>query len=1159
MLPRIYQRFFLRVARRKRWSTRRAPVYSLALPLVSAVLLVCWSRLESTSASRSPVVFPGEQISIRGFERNGPQEPVPTLELGKTIMRSLAGGETHVYQATLIAGQYLHITVNQRGIDVVLRLASPDQKGLVEMDSPNIRQGQEAIAVTAEQSGDYRLEIVSTSKNVPSGQYEVTVDALRTPTKEDQEWMAAQTAYAAGRQARSQGTPTAREIALTHFAEAQARWRAAGDIRKEAHALAQRAFLYSQLGQPQKALQHFQQALALHQSHKLQVEEPAVLNAIAVAYTDLGEPLKSLEYYDQALKGWRELNDVYGEALTLSNQGLAYALLGEPKRAIDLYQQALVVWRRLQNRQQEAFTVHNIGGVYEVSGEWQKSLESYQQALGLYKEAGNRAGEARILNNIGITQRKLGEPVKAIENHERSIAISRSTGDRLQLAIALINSSLAYARLNDSQKAFAQLNEALPLLRATGNRLWEGIALQTVGDLQATASDHRQALASYEQALKLQRAVGNRYLEAIALDGIGAAYTALEEPQKAIEQHGQSLKLVLELGDRRGEARARYGLARAHRALGAYDAARQEVEAAIARVEVIRAEVGSQQLRSSFLATVQPYYELLIDLSMQLHVARPAEGFDALALQASERARARSLLDLLAESSADLRQGIDAGLLIREREIRQQLNAKAERLTQNNTPTQRAALQRELSQLETDYETAQAEIRKTSPRYAAITQPQPFDVRVLQAQTLDADTLLLAYALGEERSYLWAVTQTSLTAYQLPPRAEIEAAARRVNHLLTARAQRLGPETALQRSTRIAAADAELPAAAQALSQMTLAPAAAQLGDKRLLIVADGALQYVPFAMLPDPAALSPSASPRRPVAPSPVPLVVRHEIVTLPSASTLAVMRRELAGRAPAPKQLAVFADPVFDDDDERAKTKAARPGGALNKPGGEVVAAAEAGRSIVHEEKPATSESGTASGGLLIQRLPYTRQEADRILAIAPGGANLKATDFRASRALATGAELSQYRYLHFATHGLLDTERPGLSALVLSLVDEHGRAQDGFLRAHDIYNLRLPAELIVLSACQTGLGKEIRGEGLVGLTRGFMYAGAARVIVSLWNVNDRATADLMAKLYQRMLKGGERPAAALRAAQVEMWRQRQWQAPYYWAAFVLQGEWK
>jgi CHAT domain-containing protein len=266
--------------------------------------------------------------------------------------------------------------------------------------------------------------------------------------------------------------------------------------------------------------------------------------------------------------------------------------------------------------------------------------------------------------------------------------------------------------------------------------------------------------------------------------------------------------------------------------------------------------------------------------------------------------------------------------------------------------------------------------------------------------------------------------------------------------------------------------------------------------------------------------------------------LIVVNEIMSLPSASAIAVQRKGLQGRKPAANAVAVIADPVFSSNDQRLKSNA-RTDRVANT------------RIIEH--------LADDSGKLVIRRLPFTRQEAEQILAVSPRASNLKAVDFKANRGTATGAELSKFRYVHFATHGYLDSERPDLSAVVLSLVDEQGNPQDGFLRALEIYNLNLPAELVVLSACQTGLGKEIKGEGLVGLTRGFMYAGARRVVVSLWNVNDKATAELMTKFYTKMLKQGERPAAALRAAQVEMWKQKQWQSPYYWAAFTMQGEWR
>jgi len=167
--------------------------------------------------------------------------------------------------------------------------------------------------------------------------------------------------------------------------------------------------------------------------------------------------------------------------------------------------------------------------------------------------------------------------------------------------------------------------------------------------------------------------------------------------------------------------------------------------------------------------------------------------------------------------------------------------------------------------------------------------------------------------------------------------------------------------------------------------------------------------------------------------------------------------------------------------------------------------------------------------------------------------------ALDFEASRTVATSPALAKYRIVHFATHGILNNKHPELSGLVLSLVNKEGRAQDGFLKLQDIYNLKLPVDLVVLSGCQTGLGEQVDGEGLISLTRGFMYAGATRVVASLWNVSDMATASLMAEFYSAMEKDGMRPAAALRAAQIKMWKEKQWSSPYYWAAFQIQGEWQ
>jgi len=279
-------------------------------------------------------------------------------------------------------------------------------------------------------------------------------------------------------------------------------------------------------------------------------------------------------------------------------------------------------------------------------------------------------------------------------------------------------------------------------------------------------------------------------------------------------------------------------------------------------------------------------------------------------------------------------------------------------------------------------------------------------------------------------------------------------------------------------------------------------------------------------------------------------PLIVEHEIVSLPSASTLAVLRRETAGRKRATKAVAVLADPVFASDDTRVE----------NGLGHRATTSGAQGTEPSRDVERSGNELGVTGADLRFPRLLGTRREAEAVLALVPEGERKRALDFEASRATATSAELGQYRSVLFATHALLNNSHPELSGIVLSLVDEQGQAQDGFLRLHEIYNLKLSADLVVLSACQTGLGKEIKGEGLVGLTRGFMYAGAPRVVASLRKVDDKATSELMKLFYQGMLGGKRlRPAEALRAAQIAMWKQKQWRAPYYWAAFVLQGEWR
>jgi CHAT domain-containing protein len=445
-------------------------------------------------------------------------------------------------------------------------------------------------------------------------------------------------------------------------------------------------------------------------------------------------------------------------------------------------------------------------------------------------------------------------------------------------------------------------------------------------------------------------------------------------------------------------------------------------------------------------------------------------------------------------------------------------------LSGKHSATEAAAAERELTTLTSDLEQIQSRIREASPQYAALKQPQPLGLTEIQTKVMDDSTVLLEYALGSEKSYLWAVTPSSIEVFDLPPRAEVEATARRMYELATARNHSLPKETPAARATRLRRADeAFLPAAAKA-ANILLAPVGSRIQNKRLLIVAEGVLQYLPFAALPELGTAN--------------PLIANHEIVTAPSASVIAVLRQETSRREPAEKEVAIFADPVFSGSDPRIARQR------------DIMVRTAAGRD---------NRSDPEAGGQDLVRLRFSRIEADEITRLAPAGAVRMALDFDANRDAVLDSDLGRYRIVHFATHSLLNNEHPELSSIVLSLFDANGRPQNGYLRLYDVYNLRLNAELVVLSACRTALGGEIKGEGLIGLTRGFLYAGSPRVAASLWEVDDRTTAELMKRFYEGMLGRGETPAAALRAAQLGFWSTTGWEAPYYWAAFTLEGEWR
>ncbi|MBD0373109.1 MAG: CHAT domain-containing protein [Pyrinomonadaceae bacterium] len=1122
---------------------------------------------------------------------NAADSAVLALEPDKPIERELSGGESHAYQFTLAAGQYARVDVIQRRINLSLSALDYEGKKIVEADMFGIGE-TEWIALVSEASASttYRLVVRSTDKTAPKGGYEIKVQEMRAANGQDKNLIAAERLVAEGILIGRQTTADAPQKAIEKYQQSIPLCQAAKNPAWEATALYLISYTYITLGDKQKALDFANQALPISQlaakqpdkdqrSVGLKVEANA-LETMGQIYIEFGDKKKALDLFNQALPLRREVGDRVGEVSTLNNIGMSYGYMGDWSKALDFFDQARTIVRELGDQRKEASLLNNMCVIRSDLGEYRKALGLCEQALSIRRSLNDRQSEATVLNNMGNSYANLGEYQKALDLYMQALMIHKSGNNPQNLGIALSNVGWLYATLGEHQKAIDFYNEALSIFRAAGDQYREANVLGNIAATYADMKDFRKALEINQQVLVLRRAVNNRAGEAITLNNIAGCYSNLGDKQKALDYYNQSLaihravgdprhlsttlrnigalykdmgdiqkalaffneglQMTRATGDRNNEAGILAHIARLERDRGNLTEARKIIEEALAAVESLRINIKSQALRASFFASVRSYQELNIDLLMRLNKQRPSEGFDAAALQASERARARSLLELLTEAGAEIRQGVEASLLERERALRQSISDKADRQTRllsgKYTPEQAAAAAKEIDALMTEYEQVQAQIRQTSPRYAALTRPTPLSLKEIQTDVLDGETLLLEYSLGEEKSFMWAVTQGSIQSFELPKRAEIESAARHVYELLTARNQTVANETPEQRRTRIEQAEAEYPKASLALSRMLLGPVAAELKNRRLVIVGDGLLQYTAFAALPAPDARTDTPA---------TPLIAEREIVTLPSASVLAVLRREAAGRKRADKTLAVFADPVFDKDDPRIKLLGKGPGAA----------AAVAANSPMDVVKRSASESGLQD----FVRLRFSRQEADQIVRLAGSAQKLEAVDFEANRAVVTSPELARYQIVHFATHGLINNQHPELSGVVLSLVDQEGRPQNGFLRLYDIYNLKLGADLVVVSACQTALGKDIKGEGLVGLTRGFMYAGVPRVVASLWQIDDRATAELMRRFYEGMLGKGLRPSAALSAAQASMAKDKRWQSPYYWAAFTLQGEWK
>jgi CHAT domain-containing protein len=1116
------------------------------------------------------------ELFVSGRASDASTESVYQLKANTSDSQEISRGAARIYEINLHTNDYLRIVMNKGDLNLKATLRAADGLKLNEFVSR--RYGPLRISFIAPATGLYRLELLSLETDASARHYDLRVKTIRKANTRDRKDELASKYYAEAETLRTEWSEHSFRVAMEKYAAAARSWQSISDRQRSADALDALGETLFIVGEHTLSLRSYKAALKAARVTDRQYIIRA-LNRIAYLYVNLGDNPNALAYchkaramQEQSGHTQTSADDLGEEGQTQNNKGEVHYSLGELKEALDSFAYALNLWTRSGDRRRQALAHLNLGYTNADSGDLQKASEHFQQALTLWRAVEDVRGEALSQTALGAIHSFVGERQLALNAYEQALRIFRTYGDQQAEVVALNSIAQVYEDLNELPTALDHYKLALELNQKIGNRDSEAVIQYCIGRVYRRMGRNEQALSYYDQSLRLSRRLGKKRIEAYAFNDIGIIYDSLGQRQFALDKYKKVLKFYQEAGDRRGqantlktigdihystgdreralacyeealffsraawdrsgEAEALYRLARATRDGGEIDQALNYITDSIRIIETMRSQVASQELRASYFASIHKHYEFLVGVLMQLHELHPNQAYAPAAMQASESARARSLVETLLEAKAEVRVGIDPVILDRERSLQRELNAKALYLMRlrNSAQTEANAeqIEKEVRQLTKEYEETQATIRSQSPRYASLMQPRPPSLEEIQTELRGDDTILLEYALGEEKSYVWAVTSDSFSGYELPARAQIEDLTREVYNLLTERPDEgtvaaASTQTYWQKATK--------------LSRVLFGQVAPKLAGKRLLIVTEGALQYLPFEALPAPDTTQ--QEPRDEAATGdPVPLALKHEVVYLPSASTLLALRHEVQRPILARKSVFVLADPVFNRADPRVKNL---------------------GPLADEAHGPITPANLKSTGGIDFPRLPATRREAEVIASLTPENGRTIATDFAANRATALSAELERYRIVHIATHSVVNSKHPELSGIVLSMVNERGEDEDGFLQLHDIYNLKLGAEVVVLSACDTGLGKEVRGEGLVGLTRGFMYAGASSVVASLWKVDDSASAELMTHFYKAMFEDDLPPAAALRSAKQAMWREKHWRSPHFWSAFVLQGEYR
>lgn len=1004
--------------------------------------------------------------------------------LGASIVERAWPRSAIEYEVALEANDLLDFRVTQDEALVRITLRDP-RDGTAHVSAlPALDPLPARLLYIATEAGVYRLEVYLNGRDEERDveqQFTVEVLTLGPATADDAERVRlAHLADRAGALALEQ-TYVGIEQAIPLFQEAAAGWRARGELELEAAAL-------MSLGK---------------------------ITSIFTRYRAV-----AADAFRRLADAFSELGNVEQQAFALEKLAIEYDDDGQLTRARDAARDAAALSRGFADRRGHARYLQYGAHLELLLGNYEESRRRAGEALDLAAAAGDASVEGRALVVLAQLQDLSGDIEAAIQQHERGL--TKLTNPLLRRG-RLTSLGFLYLRAQQPDQAEKRFEEGLALARRAVNVEGDALARIGLGDVAEARGDRARARTLYDEARSRLLKSGHVAFRCMAETRLGRLLLAEGDLAGAHDLFDGALAIGLKVAIPTCEAESRAGLADVALERDQSEAAYEQALRVVELSDRFREASANVDARTVGFSRLAPAYERAVEVTMQLARGDPSSPRVAEALSLNERALARGLLDALSQERLERRARVPSALEGERRQLRETWRARVveyETALQLN-PSRVVAVRTDIASISTRLREVEARIDAADPRHAAFARPAPLGVDDIRG-LLDADTILLEYALGDARSYVWVVDRTSVRAFPLAPRATIEAAARRAHAHLA---------DVPRGTTTAAGADAGRRSTLDELSRLVLEPVAPLLTSRRLVVVAPGALALVPFGVL--------ATSSR-------VPMLARYEVVSLPSATVLAALRAVEAKRPAPSKTVAVVADPVYERDDPRLAGRRRSVRSAIRFTG--------PGETVVVPRGWTQAQNGVVA----LARLPFSGREVDAIRRYAPR-ASVSFVGLDANRERILAADLADYRILHFAAHGLLQPEVPNMSGIALSLVDARGRTRNGFLMLPDIYELSLNADLVVLSACETGRGHEVRGEGVVGLPRGFMYAGAARVISSAWRVDDEATAALMEAFYRRLLRDGSPPAAALRSAQLEIRAIPRWRAPFFWAGFVLQGDWR